>query len=82
MKAGEEAGRREETEQAAEEAGGMIGCMAIRRPGTGIYLDFCLLWQLVTVTPDRRQIYTKSNERARIVGYKSSKWKGAAAKRH
>lgn len=46
-----------------------------------MYLDLCLLWQLVTVTPDRRQIYSKSKERPRIVGYKSCKWKAAAAKR-
>ena len=44
-------------------------------------LDLCLLWQLVAVTPDRRQIYSKSKERPRIVGYKGYKWKGAAAKR-
>jgi len=32
-------------------------------------------------TPDLFQTGSKSKERARIVGYKSHKWKGAAAKR-
>jgi hypothetical protein len=57
-----------------------MGCMAIRDL-FGFMFAVAAGYRNAGSTPDLFQTSSKSKERARIVGYKSYKWKGAAAKR-